>query len=181
MIDNHMFRVVGRLKPGIPAAQGVADVSLLSRRLHEAHLDMPFVQKGARGRPLLEHMVGDLKRPLYVLLAATGCLLLIACINVANMLVARAVARRKDMAIRTALGGGRLRLLRERLMEAMLLSAAGGALGPLGAAQGPPYPIGRDGLGQNFAGGKIFYSPDTGANVKITLKRPRGALAPRRD
>jgi putative ABC transport system permease protein len=73
-------------------------------------------------------MVGELKRPLYVLLAATGCLLLIACINVANLLVARAVARRKDLAIRTALGGGRLRLLRERLMESLLLSAAGGAL-----------------------------------------------------
>jgi predicted permease len=131
MIDNHMFSVVGRLKPGVSPAQGVADVSLISRRLHDTHLDMPFVNPAARIRPLLDHMVGDLKRPLYVLLAATGCLLLIACTNVANLLVARAVARRKELAIRTALGGGWLRLLRERLTESLLLSAGGGALGML--------------------------------------------------
>ena len=131
MIDNHMFRVVGRLKPGVSPQQAVADLSVISRRIHDAHLDTPFVNAAANSRPLLEHMVGDLKRPLYVLLAATGCLLLIACMNVANLLVARAVARRKELAIRTALGGGRLRLLRERLMESLLLSAGGGVLGLL--------------------------------------------------
>jgi predicted permease len=131
MPDNHMFSVVGRLRPGVSPAQAVADVNLISRRVHDAHLDDPFVERGARGRALLDSMVGDLKRPLYVLLAATGCLLLIACMNIANLLVARAVARRKELAIRTAMGGGRIRLLRERLMESLLLSAAGGALGLL--------------------------------------------------
>ena len=97
--------------------------------LHNAHLDNPFVKPGANGRLLLDHMVRDFKRPLYVLLAATGCLLLIACMNVANLLVARAMARRKELAIRAAMGGGRMRLLRERLMESLLLSAAGGGLG----------------------------------------------------
>ena len=129
MIDSHMFSVVGRLKPGVAPAQAVADLSLISLHLHEANLENPFVFSSASGRPLLEHMVGNLRRPLYVLLGATGCLLLIACMNVANLLVARAVARRRELAIRTALGGGRLRLLRERLMESLLLSAAGGALG----------------------------------------------------
>jgi putative ABC transport system permease protein len=131
MINNHMFRVVGRPNPGVAPQQAAADLNLISRRLHDAHLDQPFVSGGANGRPLLDHIVRDLKRPLYVLLAATGCLLLIACMNVANLLVARAVARRKELAIRTAVGGGRLRLLRERLMESLLLSAAGGALGML--------------------------------------------------
>jgi putative ABC transport system permease protein len=130
-IDNYQFQAIGRLQPGITAAQGLADLSVITRRLHDQHLDNPFVSKAANIRPLLEDMVGDIRRPLYVLLAATGCVLLIACLNVANLLVARAAARRKELAIRTALGGGRLRLLRERLMESLLLSAAGGALGLL--------------------------------------------------
>ena len=125
----HMFRVVGRLKPGVSAAQGAADLSLISRRIHDMHLSDPFVFRSASSRPLLDHLVGDIKKPLYMLLGATCCLLLIACLNVANLLVARAAARRKELAIRTALGGGWLRLVRERLLESLLLSAAGGALG----------------------------------------------------
>lgn len=133
-LDFHMFRVVGRLKPGVTAAQGVADLSMISRRIHNANLSNPFVHSAANGRPLLEHMVGDIKKPLYLLLEATFCLLLIACLNVANLLVARAASRRKELAIRTALGGGWLRLVCERLLESLLLSAAGGALGLVLAA-----------------------------------------------
>jgi hypothetical protein len=83
----------------------VADLSIISLRIHNEHLNDPFVFRSARSRPLLEHMVGEIKKPLYVLLEATCCLLLIACLNVANLLVARAAARRKELAIRTALGG----------------------------------------------------------------------------
>jgi putative ABC transport system permease protein len=129
--SNHMFRVVGRLKPGISASQGVADLSIISQRVHNEHLNDPFVLQSAKSRPLLDHIVGEIKKPLYVLLEATCCLLLIACLNVANLLVARAAARRKELAIRTALGGGWLRLIGERLMECLLLSASGGALGLL--------------------------------------------------
>ncbi|HEX8710657.1 MAG TPA: ABC transporter permease [Terracidiphilus sp.] len=129
VLDMHTFRVVGRLKPGVTAAQATADLSLITQRIHNAHLDDPFVSAAANSRPLLEHMVGNIRTPLYVLLAATACLLLIACLNVANLLVARASARRKELAIRTAMGGGRMRLLREHLMESFLLSAAGGAAG----------------------------------------------------
>ena len=129
--SNHMFSVVGRLKPGVSASQGVADLSIISERIHNAHLNDPFVFRNARSRPLLEHMVGEIKKPLYLLLEATCCLLLIACLNVANLQVARAATRRKELAIRTALGGSWLRLIRERLMECLLLSASGGALGLL--------------------------------------------------
>ena len=129
--SNHMFRVVGRLNPGVSASQSVADLSVISQRIHDAHLNDPFVFRRASSRPLLEHIVGEIKKPLYVLLEATCCLLLIACLNVANLLVARAAARRKELAIRTALGGSWLRLIGERLMECLLLSASGGALGLL--------------------------------------------------
>ena len=132
-LDNHMYRTVGRLKPGVTQAQATADLSVITRQLHDAHRDLPFVSFEANSRPLLEAIVGEVKEPLFVLLAATGCLLLIACLNVANLLVARAATRRKEFAIRTALGGGRMRLLREHLLESFLLSAAGGAAGLLAA------------------------------------------------
>ena len=130
-VSDHMFRVVGRLKPGVRESQGDADLSIISQRIHNDHLNEPFVFRRAQSRPLLDHIVGEIKKPLYMLLYATCCLLLIACLNVANLLVARAVARRKELAIRTALGGGWLRLVGERLTECLLLSLAGGALGLL--------------------------------------------------
>ncbi len=128
-IDSHDFMVIGRLKPGISETQATTELTLITRRIHDQNLNDPFVSKGANIRPLLDSLVGDVKTPLYVLLAATGCVLLIACLNVANLLVARAAARRKELGIRTALGGSRLRLLRQHLMESLLLSAAGGAVG----------------------------------------------------
>ena len=133
-LDGHAFQVVGRRKAGVSAAQGVADLSLISRRIHNAHLSDPYIFSAANSRPLLEHMVGNIRKPLNLLLGATFCLLLIACLNVANLLVARAESRRRELAIRTALGGGWLRLVRERLIESLLLTAAGGALGLMLAA-----------------------------------------------
>ena len=130
-IDSHDFLAIGRLKPGVGAAQALAELTLITRRIHDANLDDPFVSKAANITPLLESLVGDMKTPLYVLLAATCCVLLIACLNVANLLVARAAARRKEQAIRTALGGSRWRLLRQHLMESLVLSAMGGAVGLL--------------------------------------------------
>jgi predicted permease len=133
-LDSHMFLAIGRLKPGATEGRGKSELSVIVRRLHDEHLDNPFVSDAANTRPLLEDMVGEIKTPLYVLLAATGCVLLIACLNVANLLVARAAARRKELAIRTALGGSRWRLLGEHLTESFVLSAAGGAAGLLLAA-----------------------------------------------
>lgn len=129
VLDNHMFKVVGRLKPGVTQAAATQEISLITRRIHDAHLDNPFISDAANSRPLLDSIVGDVKTPLYVLLAATGCLLLIACLNVASLLVARSAARRKELAVRTALGGSRWRLLSEHLTETSLLSVFGGAAG----------------------------------------------------
>ena len=110
-IDSHNFAAVGRLKPGTTRQAATAELSVITRRLHDQHLDNPFVSKAANSRPLIDGMVGNLKAPLYILLAATGCLLLIACLNVASLLVARGAARRRELAIRVALGGSRWRLL----------------------------------------------------------------------
>jgi putative ABC transport system permease protein len=128
-IDSHDFQVIGRLKPGVAPSRAVNELSIITRRIHNANLSNPFVSVGANIKPLLEYLVGNLKTPLYVLLAATGCMLLIACLNVASLLVARAATRRKELAIRTAMGGSSLRLLRQHLAESLLLSLAGGALG----------------------------------------------------
>jgi predicted permease len=128
-LDSHMFVAVGRLKPEVSTAQEAAELSVIVRRLHDEHRDDPFISSGAAMRSLLDDIVGDSKTPLYVLLAATGCVLLIACLNVANLLVARAATRSRELAIRTALGGSRSRLLGEQLTESLVLSAVGGVAG----------------------------------------------------
>jgi predicted permease len=129
MLDSHMFTAIGRLKPSVSQTQAVTGLSMVVRRLHDQNLDNPFISIGASILPLLEDVVGDIKTPLYVLLAATGCVLLIACLNVANLLVARSAARRREIAIRSALGSSRWRLVGEQLVESFLLSIVGGALG----------------------------------------------------
>jgi putative ABC transport system permease protein len=128
-LGAHNFQGVGRLRDGVTQAQAQGDLSRITKQIHDAHLDNPFISRAAALKSLLEDTVGDMRKTLYVLLAATGCVLLIACLNVANLLVARAAARRKEAAIRTALGGGRLQLVRERLVESFLLSLAGGVAG----------------------------------------------------
>lgn len=130
-LDSHDFQTVGRLKPGVTQAKATAELSVIVQQIHNEHLDNPFVSTGANSRPLLDGLVGDIKTSLYVLLAATLCVLLIACLNVASLLVARGSARRKELAIRSALGGSRWRLLGEHLTESFLLSAAGGTVGLL--------------------------------------------------
>jgi putative ABC transport system permease protein len=129
--DSHDFSVIGRLGPRVSAAEATAELSLIVRRLHDAHPGDAFISKAAHSRTLLEDMVGYFKTPLYILLGATACLLLIACLNVAGLLVARGVARRRESAVRAALGGSRWRLLGAHLTETLLLSAAGAAGGLL--------------------------------------------------
>jgi predicted permease len=125
---DHEFLGLAKLRPGVTQAALISQLDTVQRRIKASHPE-PAVHDGTMGRSMLDDVVEEYKTPLYALLAATGCVLLIACLNVASLLVARTAARRKEMAIRAALGGGRLRLLRERLMESLLLAAAGGAAG----------------------------------------------------
>ncbi|MFZ0592378.1 MAG: ABC transporter permease, partial [Bryobacteraceae bacterium] len=128
-IDNHGFVVIGRLKPGVSREQATQEVSAIVRRIHDAHLDLPFMSSGAGMRPLIDYLVRNVKPALYMLLAATSCMLLIACLNVANLLTARSAARAREIAVRKALGCGRFRLLREQLIETLVLFSVGGAAG----------------------------------------------------
>ena len=127
---DHNFYVTARLAPGATLAGLVNEIDTVQRRVKLAHPEPP-VHNHAVGRSLLDSTVEDFKTPLYALFAATFCVLLIACLNVANLLVARSAARQRDLAIRAALGGSRWRLIREHLTESLVLSVAGGALGLL--------------------------------------------------
>ncbi|HZD48751.1 MAG TPA: ABC transporter permease [Silvibacterium sp.] len=127
-LENHQFDVVARLNPGAAMAQALSELDAVQKQIKQDNPG-PAVKAGVSGRLLLDNMVLDYKTPLYTLLAATGCVLLIACLNVANLLVARSAARRRETAIRAALGGNRWRLIREQLTESLLLASAGGAGG----------------------------------------------------
>jgi predicted permease len=126
--EDHEFLVVARLLDGTTLPQVLDRLAALQKQIEIAH-PQPAVHGLVNGRTMLNDAVADYKTPLYALLAATGCLLLIACMNVASLLVARTAARSKELAIREALGGGRMRLLRQHIVESLLLSAAGGTLG----------------------------------------------------
>jgi predicted permease len=126
--DSHNFSVIGKMKPGVSLAAAQAELSGISAQERRQFPEGP-VFNAANLRPLLNAETYDVKTPLYTLFAATACLLLIACLNIANLLVARSASRRRDLAIRTALGGSLGRLIRERITESVLLSLAGGALG----------------------------------------------------
>ena len=134
--------VIGRLKDGVTQARAQAELNAIGERLTQAKQEEaarnPEKRFGGRVeiklRPLLDLFVGDLRQPLLVLLGAVACVLLIACANVANLLVARAMTRSPEVAVRAALGAGRWRLIRQWLTESLLLSMAGGAAGLLMAA-----------------------------------------------
>ena len=132
--DNHPgIFAIGRMKPGITFEQAFADLKNISARLAKDH---PESNTGviAGGRPLLENLVHDYRQGLWLLLGAVGVVLLIACANLANLLLARSASREQEFAVRSALGASRGRLVRQLLIESLVLAAAGGALGILLAA-----------------------------------------------
>jgi putative ABC transport system permease protein len=127
---SHFLRVMARLKPGVTLARAQSDMSIIARRLEQQYPNSNS-HIGAVVVPVREQFVGKTGTALWVLLAAAGCVLLIACANVANLLLAKAAVREREMAIRSALGAARGRLIGQMVTESLLLSIAGGALGLL--------------------------------------------------
>jgi len=128
--SNHRFFVTARLKRGVTVSQARAEVDGIQRRIHKQFPDT-LLGKGANVLRLSDNLVRDVKPSLYALMGAVVFLLLIACLNVASLFVARATARSKEIAIRAALGGSRWRIVQAQLAESFALTFAGGALGTL--------------------------------------------------
>ena len=128
--DWHGSQVVARLRPNVSLASAMAQVGAIQYRNHLQYPHDP-VAEDVVSRSLNEDLAGDVKKPLMLMLSAVGCMLLIGCLNVANLLVARGAARQKEVAIRSALGAQRATLIREQMAESVLICAAGGVGGIL--------------------------------------------------
>jgi putative ABC transport system permease protein len=125
--SNYFLRMIGRLKPGVTQEQTAADLN----RLSETIIAEQNVNKGMAidAMPLRDALVKDVRQAVLVLLGAVGCVLLISCANLANLLLARGAVRRREIAVRLAMGATRARLMRQFLTESILLAAVGGAAG----------------------------------------------------
>ncbi len=128
MRDAHFIRVIGRLKPGMTLSQAQSDIAAIARRLEQQYPDTN-AGLGSSLVSLHTQIVGDVRATLFILLGAVGLVLLIACTNVANLMLARASQREREIAIRAAMGASRRQLIRQLLTESLVLSSLGGLIG----------------------------------------------------
>ena len=128
--DRHYARVVARMKPGVSLAAAMSQVAAVQYQLHLQYPTAPVAEE-AVPRNINEDLAVDVRKPLLLLMCAVACMLLIGCLNVANLLVARGASRQKEVAIRGALGARRLTLIREQLTESLLICLVGGGAGVL--------------------------------------------------
>jgi len=158
---EHHYQVIARLKDGVDLKQAQAEMDTISGRLQQQY---PADNKGwgALVTPLREDIVSDVRPALLVLLGAVAFVLLIACANVANLVLAKAVGRRKELAIRSALGASQFRVLQQILTETVLLSVAGGALGLLLARSSVPLIV-------SFLADKLPRSTEISLNTGVLL------------
>ena len=134
---SHNYNAVGRLRDGVTVEQANRDISAIARRIHDSSSEQgDYLLKDGMAVPLQDSITGKARSALLILLGAVGFLLLVACANVANLLLAQSAVRDRELAIRSALGAARGRLIRQFLTEALVLSLAGGGLGVLGAHGG---------------------------------------------
>ncbi len=126
--NDHGLEAIGRLKDGVSVAQAQSEMHRVAARIEELN---PVTNAGIEVRvtSLHENLSGDYRDALLILLGVVGCVLLVACVNVANLMLARATARQKEFALRTALGASRWRIVRQLLFESLLLALVGGTLG----------------------------------------------------